>query len=191
MNTLTRRLALRAAAKAALSVTFLGCGGATLAEPIGDAGSDSSATFADASPAKHGDSSAVVRLDSGTTATEASTALACEASALQADAAVPNDTFQCCTTLIGSSLGDSSIPVSLPGPSASDPDTLACCRAIISRIDHDPEPEFETDYESATREILPCCNALTPHEFGRACTPWGPSVPPEMPLLLPLLREVA
>jgi hypothetical protein len=39
MQTSTRRLALRAAAKAALALTFLGgCGGVTLTEPTDDAG---------------------------------------------------------------------------------------------------------------------------------------------------------
>jgi hypothetical protein len=39
MQTSTRRLALRAAAKAALALTFLGgCGGVTLSEPTDDAG---------------------------------------------------------------------------------------------------------------------------------------------------------
>jgi len=193
MHSSTRRLALRAAAKAALSVTFLGCGGSVLTSSSPDPGVDGATPQLEASVKPEAGSA-----DAGVILADASTPpppTACGASDFEQDAEVPRATFECCATEVRSVLGsDAAFVPSLPDASAHDPDTLACCHAIILHLDHDPNDAFEADYEAVSGELVACCSAFTPEIIGRACTPWGPSVPPEMPARLvdgPELREVA
>jgi hypothetical protein len=66
---------------------------------------------------------------------------------------------------------------------ASDPGTLACCNAILSRIDGeyaDGSASFSQDYSAAGSTLYPCCRDVG-NPMGPACTPWGPPPPPAMP----------
>jgi hypothetical protein len=165
MQALTRRLALRAAAKAALSVTVLGCGGITLTE--------SSDAIVDSSDAR-GEAQ--------------SDAAACNLPPLGRGGDISQSTFDCCIDKVDGMLGDAA---SVPGADRYWTPAIPCCTAIITRLnDH-----MSADANAAANDfdgqvIVACCETLRDHgslprledgAFGEACTPWGPPVPPEMP----------
>jgi len=167
MHVLARRHALRAAAKAALSVTFLGgCGGATLTGTL-DEKTDSAAPRPEASRAP-----------------EADTRAACDVPSLPSREVVSEEAFACCMTSVDGMLGDSG---SLPGANEYWSPAIPCCSAIITRLDDHalgPAPN-DLDWQA----VLACCQTLADHGFSNktvdggfgACDPWGPPVPPEMP----------
>jgi hypothetical protein len=160
MKACTRRLALRAAAKAALSVTVLGCGGTTLTEASGD-------------PAPE----AVTHVDAGT----------CNVPSAPSRDIVSQDAFDCCITRVDGMLGDSG---SLPGANEYWSPAIPCCSAIITRLNDDMNADANAAANDFNGQVvIACCETLGEHGFSTrlddggfgACTPWGPPVPPEMP----------
>jgi len=174
MTRLTHRLALRAAAKVAFSVSMIGCGGSiqesSVAEDSGAHAGEASVTDATAQPLQDG---ATATFDA---ALFADAALACQAPLLGVDASVSEDVFTCC-------LGVVAPYVSGPSPDASaaaaDPAVVACCNAIVLHVD-----QVTADYGKAASDFGICC-PLVGDPLGPACTPWGPPVPPSMPDEMP------
>lgn len=174
MNTSTRRLALKSAAKVAFGSLLLHCGGVVAQGPA-DA-------QAEANLPPDAGSLDVSAPDSG---------LVC-APATEVDAGdVTEEAFQCCVAHVASQAGDAS-PWGPNGPDASvvadDPSSANCCRAIVARLDHEPDGGVVSDDYTTASAVLPWCCAVA-FDQGPACSPWGPPMPP--PLDLASAREVA
>jgi hypothetical protein len=163
MDACTRRLALRSAAKVAFGSLFLHCGGALTQGP-----SDAQAEDAVAADAKTADAQA------------ADAALACTGPTEVDAGDVTEEAFQCCVGDVTAAVGDAS-PFDPNGPDASavanDPAAANCCRAIVARIDHEPDGgDPSADWTAASSVLVWCCDVA--FEQGSACTPWGPPTPP-------------
>jgi len=173
MDACTRRLALRSAAKVAFGSLLLHCGG-TIGQGPADAEADAK-TKADAEPVD------AAVLDVVSPPPDA--ALAC-VGPTEVDAGdVTEDAFQCCVAEVSSDVGDAG-PWDTNGPDASlvadDPAAANCCRAIVARIDHEPDGgSASQDYVAASNGsyVLQWCCGVA-FEQGSACTPWGPPMPP-------------
>jgi hypothetical protein len=175
MKASTKTLALRAAAKAALSVSLAGCGGATLAHAADEATRDASPGPEDEGKdamARDADLLLADAHDGAMTASEP-----CPGVSALADAAVSKGSFTCCVSYL-SPAGDAAFG-SLATDAAA-PASRACCDVVIRYVDQDPS---ETAYATAEALLPACCDARNPEPEGRACTPWGPPVPPSMPSL--------
>lgn len=115
---------------------------------------------------------------------ETSETLACTAP-LEVDAGdVSEQTFQCCVADVQSAVGDASLWGDPNGPDASvvsnDPSAENCCKAIVARMDNEPDGgNLSNDYMAASQVLNWCCIALG-YPSGPACTPWGPPTPPAM-----------
>ena len=192
MDTLVFRAALRAAAKVALSVAAVGCGGCGgIADSEGrvpstaDAGGD------------------VGAMRDGATSPEAGSrdALACnpppesdllpEGLHVDAGASLGGPIFDCCAAQLASLVSaDGSVAFQLPDAAVADPEVTACCAVLIARLDYDQgsaasDPDasvtaLQRDGKLAAPARWACCSALG-HPDGPTCTPWGPPVPPAMP----------
>jgi hypothetical protein len=161
MHLTTRAKALRAAAKVTLSASLFACGGATAQ---GDAGTGMSHPEGD-------DDARVATDDAPSGARESgSAALSCTVTD-----PVSQDTFSCCTGLLGGELGDGGFAFS--DAVAASASTHECCSAVISYVNANDQA-FEEGY----RVARPCCDVV-PDSGGAACTPWGPPVPPAMSYL--------
>lgn len=162
MDAFTRKLALRNAAKVAFGSLFFGCGGAIV--PV----SDVPDALPDAPDAAVAD---VVTADA---------ALACTGPTEIDAGNVSEDTFQCCIGVVSSDVGDASPWGSDGGEIASDPSAVNCCRAILARVDDEPDGgDVSGDWNTAASLFPWCCRALG-NPMGPACTPWGPPMPPPM-----------
>jgi hypothetical protein len=179
MKASTRALALRAAAKAALSVSLAGCGGA-LAHATDDSGADPvSTTVSDGGHGRGADGAARAPKEAGSALTVRDAASRgdavsepCPGLPEAGDAAVSENTFTCCTSYL-SPAADAAFG-SL-GVDASAPASRACCNAVITYVD-----QTAGAYAAASTVLPACCQGEGAPE-GRACTPWGPPVPPTMP----------
>jgi hypothetical protein len=175
MRASTKSFALRAAAKAALSISAFSCGGATVTSPTEDAGK----------------TSAAMDLDSGTTSTtmredaEAPPTMRDAGNTVVAtddpcpgvpggDAAVSENGFACCKSYLAPAAGAAFGSL---GVDASAPFAAACCSAVIRYVD-----VTDGAYTAAEALLPGCCESQNPIPIGRACTPWGPPVPPAMPM---------
>lgn len=153
--------ALRAAAKVAFSITFVGCGGATSAAlatedhpgASSDAGYDANAGYGANDDPKDAD-----RKEGGLgekpcdDEKDAGRALACD-------------------ELIASTFGDGGAWPTRGEPVS--PDVKACCSDAIQ--DTQPNGTIGSPYH------WQCCIVLDlASELNSACTPWGPPVPPAM-----------
>jgi len=168
MDSSTRERALRAAARLAVGVSFGACGGAELtANGALDSGLDARLVGYDAS---------VATSDSSTTST--TDAGWCSLSFEDGGAITP-EAKQCCLALtVNSSPVDAGFSFDA-GNFRSDPSIKACCQALYSGSgntltglaygpDHWPIPTCQA-----------CADAI---DQPVACTPWGPPVPPAMPM---------
>ena len=156
-------MALRNATKVAFGAFAVGCGGVmtTATQPAPDAHVELDAS---AQPEKN-------------------ETLACTAP-VDVDASdVSADTFQCCVADLKSVVGDAQpwgpdgIDAGLVG---NDPSAANCCKAIIARIDDEPDGGNMGDDYGAAASLLPWCCSAVQSPPGVACTPWGPPTPPEM-----------
>jgi hypothetical protein len=171
MHASTRRLALRAAAKVALSASFTlaGCGGTI--QPQGEP------------PApKDTPDATVAALGDATAADVPMAATTCAAIGIGVDASVSEGVFTCCVARVGALLGDAGFG-RLSDAAAADPETLSCCNAIIARLTDDARnasPTRAADMALDPGATSACCE--TAGMFGGpACEAWGPPVPPPMP----------
>jgi hypothetical protein len=177
MKASTRAFALRAAAKAALSVSLAGCGGATLSPATDDSGAAPVTTHTpDSGPADAARGTTPAEAGATPEAGEArvGTSEPCSGIPAEGDAAVSKDTFTCCTSYL--SPGADAAFATL-GVDAAAPASRTCCSVVISYVDRDTTGNA---YAAAEQVIPACCNDLRPTPIGRACTPWGPPVPPVM-----------
>jgi hypothetical protein len=174
MRASTKSFALRAAAKAALSMTVVGCGGATVTTPTEDAGKTSASMAKDAgmTPTVLEDSEAPPTTRDGG---DSRVAMGDPCPGVSVgDASVSEDGFACCKSYL-TPAADAAFG-SL-GVDASAPFAAACCSAVIRYAD-----TTDGAYASADAILPGCCESLDPEPIGRACTPWGPPVPPAMPM---------
>ena len=196
MQASTRLLALRAAAKVALSASILGCGGATIADEhaspkarspeleagalpdaLADALADAPASTihhsaqAEASTGRDVLASVDARADVSMQADAVANAV-CPGATEDPNATVSEGTFACCATYL-----DGQTSGGFPQLDASAPPSKACCAAVIAYVDH-----VDGGNEAVTSMPLFywCrCNVLAPGPQS-FCTPWGPPVPPAM-----------
>jgi len=192
MNASTRAHALRAAAKAALSVSLVGCGGATVADTRDNSGTEHAAHDGGQTVATRDGGHTVTAPDSARDADAALRSIAeagrdgaasetpCTGLPASVDASVSTATFACCLDYLAAGRDASA---GLLAFDASSPANEPCCTAIIAYVD-----DTAGAYAAAEPFIPACCEQTNPVPIGRACTPWGPPVPPAMP---PSLLEVA
>jgi hypothetical protein len=176
MHASTKRLALRAAAKAALSVTFFtGCGGMEMAQSEDDAAVEADPLRADA--VAHDDASPS---DARRAPTDGASLL-CSTPPIGSHDPVSKETFECCDRVVQAALGDANILSDADTAQSADVD---CCNAIVTAANDDHKLWTENAHV-----VGACCQALEQDGistltaeggFG-ACDPWGPPVPPEMP----------
>lgn len=156
MKASTRSLALRAAAKAALSLSLAGCGGTLTHGQDPEMGSSDM----DSGPANH----AVVAIGMPCTGLDGS-----------ADASVSAATLACCNAFLAPSADAAFGALAVD---AGEPGVIGCCSAIVAYVDH----SRSVDAWASEEAVLPgCCQHVDPRPIGPACTPWGPPVPPAMP----------
>jgi hypothetical protein len=192
MDYSTRRAALRAAAKVALSASIIGCG-SVVVEDLDHGGAASSgggsgpiATATSTSSA----SGSVSSTGTGDIAPDAGPSdggeeLACDTPPLGVDAGISDETLTCCIGFLGGYVPDGSDWPEFDAVAAADPSVKGCCNAMIQ----DVAKVAQQGSALAWNELNACCGVLG-NPNGPACTPWGPPVPPEMPIDRALL-EVA
>lgn len=182
MHASTRRLAIRAAAKVALSVSLANCGGVVTSYAASDAAElprDGSEPSFDVSAP--GDARAEVRATADAAVTVdarvamdvgGDAAVACGAMAIGTDAGVSERGFACCVAEVRMALADASF-VAVERV-LHDAETQACCGAIVRRIDQDHasmSPDLAADYAAIGGTLGVCCDNLSPFPMGPACAP--------------------
>jgi hypothetical protein len=181
MDPNVKKLALRATAKVALSLTVAGCVGQVsldeAAEPELDAPDPGRIT----DPVYAGRTAPALR-------PAPDEELACDAATGQG---APVDAAQvaCCDDLVGelAPTGEGNWEEEWQAwqAAAADPDVQGCCGVLVAAVEQDSAARATIGWQA----LSACCDAL---EFpaGPACTPWGPPVPPALRRLVPLM-EVA
>ena len=151
-----QRLALRAAAKVAFSMSLFGCS----SDPTGLGAEElKSETTGEADQALHAD------CGTGTCG-------------VQPRRTFTKEQYDCCRPRIAISLDDTP----LPRPTRAE---RVCCGALVRQLDKtEVEPggiTYEDVYgdENGWLVVNRCCDLLD-NPLGPACTPWGPPVPPEL-----------
>jgi hypothetical protein len=215
MHSSTRHAALRAAAKVTLSA-LVSCGGATedvatghdaiardaehhadaAPKVVRDTAADTGANAADAghSRASAGDAELAALFDAADgRRRDARAASPCTAETFDVDGTVSTATFECCTSYLEADLVDGGEGL-LELRSA--PAVKECCASVVAFVDHGGYRALEEAGITAERAVESCCGVLATEAgppMGPACTPWGPPVPPAMPVaaLSPSSLEVA
>jgi hypothetical protein len=186
MQGLIRQLLLPATAMVALSASIAACGGlvASFAEPHGapppadggdtslDAGTAREASAPDAKGDRVDVAEATMSMDASAVPDAGDDAATCDAPPPGTDAGVSEETFMCCVSAVHAILGGDSTFVGT-NQLLSAPATLACCNAIILRIDQDEaamSPDFEADTSAGSGAPTGiCCERMNPMPTGPAC----------------------
>jgi hypothetical protein len=190
MHASTRGAALRAAVKVTLSASALSCGGV-----VGDGIPDAEALTdarADVHTLTHAQSSAASSFAEAGARADAATVMAgpCSGETSDVDGSVSGHAFACCTAFLEKGLfdaGEGALALD-----ASAPESRECCATIVAFVDHGGFPALAEAGAPAESVLESCCGALSAPDGpprGAACTPWGPPVPPAMPVAFAL--EVA
>jgi hypothetical protein len=179
MNASTRRFALRAATKATMTLTLLGCGGVALTASSSDAGLESATKDSATGPEIFAEASTTPEAESASHSPDAE--ITCTTSGVDSDAEISESTFECCTGLLDGVVGDSGFVEFFSDATVARADVLPCCRVIMDRLRQDEadadavSDAAASDFDAVGRIRIPCCNAID-----RGCEGWGPPVPPEM-----------
>ena len=192
MNASTRRFALRAAAKVALSASFAACGGMVgepgteNPEPATTHGTIDAATTAEDGAGRSPDTGSArkdARAQAGDAVAEAEVTfpeagtVGCTGANQNVNAASSSAVFSCCASYLPTQLSDAAF-----GFNPSSVAVRACCGTVVGHLDQGSDSStFEANYARVSSVLEACCEDLSPVPEGRACTPWGPPVPPEMP----------
>lgn len=180
MNVRTRREALKAAAKVALSISVVtggaaACGGATTGSS--DRGDPNTRQQEEATGelATRRDGGASYRPnEAGPTALDAAVAVV--------DSAVVETAAQCEAKLTASVIADADMFQALP---TNDSAVASCCVTVLKDYEErittwteDSGPWPETQHRWSCCEVLRDRQELDTQSLGMACTPWGPPMPP-------------
>ncbi len=184
MNGNNFRAALRASARVALTTTLFSCGGIAQMTTTADVQRPNPEPWVDGSP--EGD--------------DASSTAACVAPGTELlpeslDASVSEGTFECCLRALEPALGGDASVAEIDAADV-DPAVRSCCEAVVVRLDQDYQtpPTYDPVSPLARDNAIladagespvrwKCC-ALLSFPGGPTCTPWGPPMPPEMPIAL-------
>lgn len=175
----TRRKALRAAQKLALSLTVVGCSTASHPTAMEDAGDtvDLGTALDDAGSTPMEILDAMMLADAGADATVPSDADLWADLGSSNDAAVDGgDAVNNCVGGISAYLASADPP----GSAAAREEDNACCTTIQAFVDGDGTA-WGTWPDDTLRAY--CCGTVFEWRSGGSCTPWGPPMPPAMPAL--------
>ena len=166
----TRRRALYAAAKLVISVSALGCGATVVDQEV-----DATDTEVDAKvPSPEVETETETAIESPT-AMPGTPRPRCGISSVPD--VVSEETFSCCVRTVEK--------IFAHNPSTHQPAPV-CCGAIVEAVDDALSHSSPGAGEMYTRAIqkgalFTCCDRME-WPAGPACTPWGPPVPPAMPI---------
>lgn len=169
MRESTRRAALRATAKVALSLTVVGCA-AEVQLPRED--NEDATVGTDEELTRAGGRTGSPTASGGSSGDE----LVCDAPPVGEVVLLDAELVQCCTSFI-----EPATPTDGPSwetwQSVADPDLDGCCQVLVAHVDQD------TTGAGDLWEMMSACCMRLDYPMGPACTPWGPPVPPAMPRL--------
>ncbi len=172
-----KRRALLGAAKVAFSASLAACGGLVIVEPGTSQGAGGASTTTS------GNEKPETSATTAATTSAATTAIATASSGTPSacfDAAGQED-VGCCDALIEATFPIDGSPM---GPTTSD--VVGCCSAELAA-----KSASTGGSQVPYTQLYACCSVPGVVKANPACSPWGPPVPPSMPVGFDWLDEAA